>query len=99
MKRALLLSVLVLPGCVSLAPDAIRPNIQHISHPLAGRPFGPKEEEDCYQAAGASLIWQRGNLYIEQGLARKIATANCDGFYGPKLSYSGQIGYTIHFKR
>jgi len=87
-------AVLSLCGCASLAPDAVRVEWEHISHPLAGPPFGPTTEEDCLDQLNVALHWQNGAWFVESGLGYKLADA---GMYGPKLTFTSRVGREFKF--
>lgn len=100
-KLAALASALALVGCSTVAPTHAVGGVQHISHPLAGWPFGPVTEEDTLDQVCGGLLWVRerpngGEVIIDQRLCQKLRDG---GFFGPKLSYYGSIDYRIPLRR
>jgi hypothetical protein len=87
---------LALSGC-SIAPHTTRIELEHISHPLSGRPFGPRFEEDSLNQLNVLGRWRRGRIYVEQGLGYNLRGRHGGGFYGPGLTYTGRVG--IEFDR
>lgn len=89
-------AVIALSGCSVLAPTTAVVGLQHVSHPLAGPPFGPRNEEDSLDQLTAGLRWEYGNVVVEQRLGYKYVDG---GFYGPKLSYYGSVDYLIPLRK
>jgi hypothetical protein len=88
MRALALTCLLALGGCTGL-----RAEYEHISHPMAGPPFGPRSEEDslnqvnlCAVRATAGL---RYSVFGETCLGVKLADG---GFYGPELTSTVRIG-------
>lgn len=77
----------------------VRSEIEHVSHPFAGKPFGPASEEDTLNQAnlcfgkewttGPKLLW-----YTENCLGYKLTDG---GVYGPDLTYTGRAGAEYRF--
>lgn len=88
------LALTALTGCAAL-PDSARVEMEHVSHPLAGWPVSAKDTEDALNQANAILRWQRGRVYVEQGLGYNLKGENGGGFYGPELTYTGRVGFEI----
>lgn len=78
----------------AIVPDAIRAEVEHISHPLAGFPLNA-DKEDAVSTVGVVARWTRGHFYVEQGLGYKIDRS---GFNGPDMTYAGRIGYEWRIK-
>lgn len=96
MKSIILMSAIVsLSGCM-LVPDAARLEVEHVSHPLAGPPFGPANEEDGLSQFNVIGRWQGEQWYIEQGFGLNLEGRNGGGFKGPPFTYTGRVG--IEFK-
>lgn len=96
-KSALALAVLAFgtAGC-SVIPDQVSGCVSHVSHPLRGWPTGPNSEEDSLDTVGACARWERGRVYIEQGLGYRYVDG---GFYGDDFVYSGQFGVKLWEKK
>jgi len=80
-------------GCGAIAPilpDAIRSEVEHISHPLAGWPVSAKDTEDSLSTLNVVGRWTRGNFYVENGVGYKLTDG---GFYGPKVTFVSRVGY------
>lgn len=97
--------IAALSGCGSvspikpLKPDEYRVEVEHVSHPFAGWPFGAADEEDALTQANFVAVKRFGNMSIEQGLGYKINEASLGGgFKGPRLTYTGRISYTFGAK-
>ncbi len=91
MKTALLAACLIaLQGCTYLSAE-----MQHVSHPLAGPPFGPKTEEDSLNTVNACAGRERQGWYVEQCLGYKLTDG---GVYGPKLTYEARFGKRIQLR-
>ncbi len=73
-----------LSGCTSLSMEA-----QHVSHPLAGPPFGPITDEDSLDAINACAQRETKKWYVEQCIGYVYTDG---GFYGPKLIWQGRFG-------
>lgn len=95
---AALFVVLLFTGC-AVMPDKVSAEIEHVSHPLAGPPFGPSNEEDGLSQATLTARWQKGRVYAESGLGYNLQGRNGGGFYGDPLTYTGRIGYEIWSKQ
>lgn len=81
-------------GCAELRPNYYKAEIEHVSHPFAGWPFGPAYEEDALTQANVVAVIERGSLSIEQGLGYKIDYGGLGGgFEGPYLTYIGRLSY------
>lgn len=95
--RIVCLAALALSGCSILpAPEYVSGCTTHVSHPLRGQPFGPKEEEDSLNTVGACTHWERGRVTIDMGLGYSYTDS---GFYGDDFVYQGTIGYKLWEKR
>jgi hypothetical protein len=92
MKTLPALAALALTGC-SLQPTVYRAELEHVSHPLAGAPFGPKNEEDSLGQATIVARWESGRAYVEHGLGYNLKGRDGGGFYGPSLTYVGRVGF------
>lgn len=91
----MVVAAILLSGC-SIAPDTVRTEYEHVSHPFAGWPFGPKNEEDWLDTANVVARWQRGRIYTELGLGYSLTDG---GFYGPKLTGTARAGVELWSKR
>jgi len=97
MKTAIVLaSALLLCACAAVKPDSARAEWEHVSHPLAGPPFGPPSEEDALDQLNLMLHWQRGAWFAESGLGYKLAD---EGMYGPRLTFTSRVGREIRFTK
>lgn len=98
MKRTILVLVgmVGLGGCSVMGGvcDEAQVNLQytHISHPLAGWPFGEKSEEDAVHSVGPLARCTRGRGYLEGGVGWKVKES---GFYGPELTGTLNVGVTL----
>jgi hypothetical protein len=82
----------LLTGCAS----AYRLEVEHVSHPLAGQPFGPRTDEDALTQAHALASWRRGVGYVEAGIGWNLRGEGGGGFYGPALT--GTVRAGVEFK-
>lgn len=96
MKRILVLTMcLMSTGCAltnHCDRTSIRLEYEHVSHPLAGRPFGPEREEDSLNHVGPIGRCDVGRVYTELTLGYKLADG---GFYGPKLTGGVRVGVEL----
>lgn len=84
-------------GCSALVPDEIRPlSLSHVSHPSAGYPTGPANEEDTLDTLGSAIVHKWGHWHIYNRLAFKLRDG---GVYGPDLVYQGQVEYVISIRK
>ena len=88
MKLAIIGVAVALTGCAHF--DSIRLEEEHVSHPFAGPPFGPPNEEDCldHVVLLGRYVFEH-NLYVDMGLGYKYVD---EGLYGPKLSGTVRVG-------
>lgn len=86
------LALMLLAGGCSVQRPQVRLELEHVSHPLAGWPFGPSTEEDALTQANVMLEWERGRVRVEQGLGYRLMD---QGFYGPELTYTGRVSVRI----
>ena len=88
MKLAIIATTIALAGCSHL--ESIRIEEEHVSHPFAGPPFGPSNEEDALDHVEilGRYVFEH-NLYIDMGLGYKLAD---EGLYGPKLTGTVRVG-------
>src|SRR5688572_10945934 len=84
------LSLLVGTSCTGCSTNGVTAlpgysgiEIEHISHPLAGFPFGPANEEDALSHLNGFVGWTKGRMYSEVTLGYSLADS---GFYGPRLT-------------
>jgi hypothetical protein len=86
MPKKILTAVLLLSlsGCSYLTTE-----LRHTSHPTAGKPFGPRTEEDSLNTVNACAGRETGAWFIEQCLGYKLTDG---GFYGPQLTYDLRVG-------
>jgi hypothetical protein len=89
-------AVLVLSGCSTIGgvcdETRIEARYSHVSHPFAGPPFGPKEEEDALDTIGPMGRCTVGRGYVEIGTGWKLGDG---GFYGPGLTGTMNIGMVL----
>jgi hypothetical protein len=93
--RAAMLAALLatLQGC-ALAPTGMYSEYEHVSHPLAGAPFGPENEEDWLDQLNVGAKWERGGAYLHAGIGYVLTDG---GFFGPRLTGSIRAGYHFNF--
>lgn len=94
-QLAIALAALQLAGCMTL-PDYAGSEIEHISHPFAGPPFGPPDEEDTLNHLKGFAGWRKGRCYAELFVGYRL---NDGGFYGPKLTGGGSFGVMFKGER
>jgi hypothetical protein len=95
MKRlALLLAITTLPACSAL-PTSVRAELEHVSHPMAGWPVSANNTEDGLSQANVIARWQKGHVYVENGLGYNLQGRDGGGFYGPAVTYTGRIGVEL----
>lgn len=92
--RAAILLCLALQGC-AIAPDRVSADLEHVSHPGAGWPIGPRNDEDALNQLSVTGRWQSGRLYVEHGLGVNLAGTHGGGFYGPAVTYTGRVGIEL----
>lgn len=88
-KHTLALLALSASGCAvtpgdgfDVQPDVIRVEHMHVSHPLAGPPFGSKDDEEWLDVFQVSFKYDLpGRAYTEFGCGVKLWDS---GFYGPR---------------
>lgn len=89
-------AILALSGCsvVGKLCDEKRIDLEytHVSHPFAGWPFGPENEEDAVHTIGPMGRCTMGRGYVDMGVGRKIVES---GFYGPELTGTVNVGVTL----
>lgn len=88
MKIPLLLSALALQGCAAIIPNTAKLELEHVSHPMAGWPTGPKSQEDSLTQVNGIASWTISGIRVESGLGYSLLDK---GFYGPSLTYTGRI--------
>lgn len=89
-------ALLLLTAC---ATPALRVEVDHISHPMAGWPCGPANEEAQLTQLNALLHWQRGGWYADAGIGWKLAEKTQWDFVGPKLTGTVRIGREFRLVR
>ena len=87
---ALGLVVLSMTGCATVRIEA-----EHISHPGAGWPFGPCDEEAQITQLNALLHWQRNGWYADAGVGVKVYERSQWGFVGPSVTGTVRVGYEL----
>lgn len=87
------ISFLIALAMVSCTPNLIRLEAEHVSHPFAGWPFGPADEESQLTQVNALAEWQEGPWYASAGLGYKVWRRNPYDFAGPRLTGSVRVGY------
>lgn len=86
---------LLLSGCVLTAPQHVAAEWHHASFPLAGQPFGPKEEEDALDTLGLAARWEFGRVYFDAGLGHRVRDAGFSNDRNSTLVYSGKVGFKL----
>jgi hypothetical protein len=84
-----------LTGC-AVMPESMYAEVEHVSHPFAGPPFGPRTEEDTLNMINVGGTWSKDNVYMDVGLGYKFTDS---GFHGPPLSFDMRVGYRIPLKK
>lgn len=87
------ITFLIALAIASCTPNLIRLEAEHVSHPFAGWPFGPADEESQLTQASALAEWQRDQWYASAGLGYKVLRRNPYDFAGPRLTGSVRVGY------
>jgi hypothetical protein len=92
-KRLMVLIAVTLiqPACSYLKVEA-----EHVSHPTAGPPFGPRNQEDSINQINACLGSDDGQTYYESCLGYQVRDG---GFYGPPLTFSARVGRRFNLKK
>ncbi len=75
---------------------------EHVSHPGAGWPCGPENEEDALTHVQAVLGWVgAGGVgpYLQAGVGANLQGSNGAGFYGPTVTGTLRAGYTWRLRR
>lgn len=80
----------ILAGC---APNFVRLEADHVSHPFAGFPFGPADEEAQLTHVNALAEWQSGGWYLTAGVGVKVLERDQRDFVGPGLTGTVRAGY------
>ena len=93
---ACMLIAWALSGCAT----TVRVEAEHISHPFAGWPVGPKDQEDGVSVANVLLEWGNASQgpYLDLGLGQNLQGADGGGFYGPSLTAVARAGYAWRIK-
>jgi hypothetical protein len=91
MRRALIASALLLTGCTI---NGVTAEYEHVSHPLAGPPFGPRTEEDSLNVANLviDMKTQSPRICVQHVLGYKLSDG---GFYGPRVTYELRAGIKL----
>lgn len=92
---AIVAVALLLTACAAM-PTAFYAETEHVSHPFAGPPFGPSNEEDALDQVNVGVEWRKGGAYLQTSLGYVTADG---GFYGPPLTFTARAGYRIQIKR
>lgn len=88
--RTMIVVVILALGFLSMGGCAYtRVELEHVSHPFAGPPFGPPNQEDSLNQINYCKGTNNGTWYVENCLGYKFMQG---GFYGPDLTYTGRIG-------
>ena len=91
-----LAAVATLSGCAVAERYCDRSQLaaesSHTSHPSAGWPNGPSNEEDSLDVVGLKGRCERGRVYIETGLGYKLRDG---GFYGPEDVFTINAGVVL----
>ena len=91
---SVLLMCSVLSACVT-CPDTMRVEVEHVSHPFAGWPFGSRYEEDSLTQASVLAEWTSRDAYLDIGIGRNLLGQGGGGFYGPSLTAIARAGVVI----
>ena len=94
MKGLIVVAALALTGCAT--PNSVSLEHMHVSHPLLGPPFGPKNEEDWLDTLGFRAAWHRDRYYMELGLSQQLTDS---GFYGDGFIFTSRVGVTLWSKQ
>lgn len=81
----------LLSGCAS----AVKIEAEHVSHPFAGWPFGPRSQEDGLTHVQGLAVWRAGNAYAEGGLGYNLRGVDGGGFHGPSLTGTLRVGLEV----
>lgn len=79
-------------GCTSLSVE-----YEHVSHPFAGPPFGPRNEEDTIDHINACAVreWQVSERLNAYGSSCVGYLLTDGGFYGPSLTGTLRTGLSF----
>lgn len=91
MRRALLLSLLMIGGCATVSVE-----VDHVSH--VTQHFGSHPTDYGYDSANLVARWSREHLYAE--LSEGIVLESRDGrsyggLWGPREVFSAKVGYVL----
>lgn len=81
---------LLATGCANLTPVL---EVEHISHPGAGWPVGPADEEAQLTQGNALVRYRKGGLYIDAGIGVKLYEKSQLDFVGPRVTGTVRVGY------
>lgn len=86
-RNLAILALLPLAGCATAFIEA-----EHISHPGAGWPVGPADEEAQLTQVNAGLKFQRGQWYAAGALGVKVYERSQWDFVGPSVTGTVRVG-------
>ena len=84
---------------VSCAPARFAVEVEHVSHPFAGWPFGPVDGEAQLTQANALLGWEHGGWYTTTGIGLKLYEKSQRDFVGPDLTGIVRVGKSWSLRR
>ena len=92
MRSVILTAALLLSGCTTVSAEW-----QHISHPLLGPPFGPRNQEDTLDVLQVCLEKDYGRYWYSEGCLGQQLTDS--GFYGDGFIFTGRLGVRARIGR
>lgn len=84
------LFMVAMSGCANYATV----EIAHTSHPLAGRPFTDRTDEDSLDRVNGCVGRERAGWYAEGCVGYKYGDG---GFVGPRMTFDGRVGRKFRF--
>jgi hypothetical protein len=101
---AAVLSLAALSGC-ALAPDIVRPEIEHMSHTTQHEPFTSHPTRYGTNLAGVTAQWnisRRWQIEVNESVALP-GDAHAGNYYGeiagPRESFSARVGYNFEVRK
>jgi hypothetical protein len=101
-SKALAIATLLTLSACAIAPNSVRPELEHMSH--ISQHFGAHPTDDAANLVNVVAHWDTPHhTYVEVAEGFNLSPPGSDGsfgeIYGPREQFSARVGYVFEIRK